>query len=84
MSLSDLTSSLQEGRIAGAALDVFEVEPLPAEHPLWGMENVILTPHVAAHSVHIAERHRQTLLENVRRFARDEPLINMADKRRWF
>lgn len=82
--LADLTAALQEGQIAGAALDVFEVEPLPSEHPLWGMENVILTPHVAAASPRIAERHTQVLLENVRRFAAGEEPLNLVDKRRWF
>src|SRR5205823_3875622 len=44
--LADLTRALQTGLIAGAGLDVFEVEPLPPEHPLWAMENAIITPHV--------------------------------------
>ena len=48
--LADLVSALQYQVIAGAALDVFEVEPLPADHPLWRMENVILTPHTAGYS----------------------------------
>jgi phosphoglycerate dehydrogenase-like enzyme len=82
--LADLTAALQEGQIAGAALDVFEVEPLPPEHPLWGMDNVILTPHVAAASPRIAERHTQVLLENVRRFAAGQEPFNLVDKRRWF
>lgn len=82
--LADLTSALQRGLIAGAGLDVFETEPLPAEHPLWQMENVIITPHVAGTSPRIAERHLATLLENVRRFVSNEPLLNVVDKRRWF
>ncbi len=82
--LSDLTAALDAGEIAGAALDVFEVEPLPAEHPLWRMENVIVTPHVASCSVHIAERHLAVLLENVDRFARGQALNNVADKAQWF
>lgn len=82
--LADLTTALQQGLIAGAGLDVFEIEPLPAEHPLWQMENVIITPHVAAASPHIAERHLATLLENVRRFVADEPLLNVVDKQKWF
>lgn len=82
--LADLTAALQSGEIAGAGLDVFETEPLPADHPLWRMPNVIITPHVAAASVHIAERHTATLLENVRRFARGEDPLTLVDKRRWF
>ena len=82
--LADLTSALQNGSIAGAGLDVFETEPLPAEHPLWRMNNVIITPHVAGTSPRIAERHLATLLENVRRFVVGEPLLNIVDKRKWF
>lgn len=82
--LTDLTAALQTGLIAGAGLDVFETEPLPADHPLWRMDNVILTPHVAGASPRIAERHLVTLLENARRFAAGEPLLNVVDKVRWF
>lgn len=82
--LDDLVEALESGAIAGAALDVFEVEPLPADHKLWRMENAILTPHIAGYSPRIAGRHLSVLLENVRRFARGEPLINVADKARWF
>src|SRR5262249_48035520 len=48
--LADLTAALQAGEIAGAGLDVFEIEPLPVGHPLWSMDNVIITPHTAAAS----------------------------------
>lgn len=82
--LADLTAALDEGLIAGAALDVFEIEPLPPDHSLWRRENVILTPHVAAMSVRVPQRHLETLLENVRRFAAGEPPLNLVDKRRWF
>ncbi len=82
--LDDLVASLEAGEIAGAALDVFEVEPLPAEHPLWKMENVIITPHVAACSVQIAPRHLNVLLENIRRFVSGEELINQVRKTEWF
>ena len=71
--LDDLVAALRAGRIAGAALDVFEVEPLPPDHPLWDFPNVIITPHTAGYSPVIADRHRATLVENVRRFARGEP-----------
>jgi phosphoglycerate dehydrogenase-like enzyme len=82
--LADLVAALRAGEIAGAALDVFETEPLPADHPLWRMENVILTPHVAGYSPRIAERHLALLLENVHRFAAGEPLKNVVNKAMWF
>ena len=82
--LGDLADAIMAGEIAGAGLDVFETEPLPVDHPLWAMPNVIITPHVAGASPRIAERHLAVLLENVRRFARGEPLTNVADKRRWY
>lgn len=84
VNLDDLVAALQAGTIGGAALDVYETEPLPAEHPLWGFENAILTPHVAGYSPRIAERHLQVLLENVRRFIHGEALMNVVDKRMWF
>ena len=82
--LADLTAALAAGEIAGAGLDVYEVEPLPKDHPLWRMENVILTPHVAGTSPRIAERHLGVLLENIRRFVSREPLANVVDKRAWY
>jgi phosphoglycerate dehydrogenase-like enzyme len=82
--LSDLTAALQAGELAGAALDVCETEPLPADHPLWAMEQVIITPHVAAASPRIAERHLATLVENVRRFVHGEPPATLVNKRAWY
>jgi phosphoglycerate dehydrogenase-like enzyme len=82
--LADLTAALQAGEIAGAGLDVFETEPLPPDHPLWKLENVILTPHVAGYSPPIPERHLNVLLENIGRFARGEPLRNVVNKALWF
>jgi phosphoglycerate dehydrogenase-like enzyme len=82
--LADLVAALQAGQIAGAALDVFETEPLPPDSPLWSMPNVIITPHIAAASTHIAERHLQTLLENIRRFVAGQPPLTLVDKRQWF
>jgi phosphoglycerate dehydrogenase-like enzyme len=82
--LADLTAALQAGEIAGAGLDVFEVEPLPAGHPLWRMENVIITPHCAAASPRVPERHLETLLDNLRLFVAGLPLRNVVDKTKWF
>jgi len=81
--LADLTAALQAGEIAGAGLDVFEIEPLPKDHPLWHMENVIITPHCAAASPRVPERHLETLLENLRRFVAGQPLLNVVNKRMW-
>jgi phosphoglycerate dehydrogenase-like enzyme len=82
--LADLTAALQAGEIAGAGLDVFEIEPLPHDHPLWDMPNVIITPHCAAASPRVPERHLQTLLENLKRFVAGAPLLNVVDKTQWF
>jgi phosphoglycerate dehydrogenase-like enzyme len=82
--LDDLVAALRAGRLAGAALDVYETEPLPAEHPLWDFPNVIMTPHTAGYSTAIAGRHLAALVENVRRFARRETLINVVNKTLWF
>jgi phosphoglycerate dehydrogenase-like enzyme len=82
--LADLTAALQAGEIAGAALDVFEIEPLPEGHLLWEMENVLLTPHVAAASPRIAERHLETLLQNIRNYLAGLDPVTLVDKRKWF
>jgi phosphoglycerate dehydrogenase-like enzyme len=83
--LADLAAALEAGEIGGAALDVFETEPLPADHPLWRMnDRVILTPHVAGYSPRIAERHLKVLVENLCRFLGNDPLENVVDKARWF
>jgi phosphoglycerate dehydrogenase-like enzyme len=82
--LADLTAALEEKLIAGAALDVCEIEPLPADHKLWQMPNLIITPHVAAFSERIPERHLEMTLENIGRFARGEPVLNVVDKAMWF
>ena len=82
--LQGLADALREKEIAGAALDVCDPEPLPPEHPLWQMPNVIITPHVAAASPRIAERHLETLLENIQCFVRGEPPKTLVDKRAWY
>jgi phosphoglycerate dehydrogenase-like enzyme len=83
--LADLTAALEAGEIAGAALDVFETEPLPQSSPLWKMgERVILTPHVAGYSPRIAGRHLAVLLDNIGRFVHGKPLVNVVDKAEWF
>lgn len=74
-----LVEALREGRIAGAALDVFDREPLPAESPLWSLENVIITPHNSAASPKTQERGALIFLDNLRRYAASDPLINVVD-----
>ncbi len=87
-SLDDLVAALANGTIAGAGLDVFEIEPLPDGHPLWSMENVILTPHIAvADAQDLAERRYRILVANARRFVAGEPLDsfeNVVDKAAWY
>ena len=82
--LDDLVAALGAQKIAGAALDVFEQEPLPAEHPLWGMPNVLLTPHMAGYGPHLNERRFQIIQDNCRAFATGETLRNVVDKANWF
>ena len=77
-----LVEALQSGHLSGAALDVFEVEPLPQESPLWELENVIVSPH-ATDMVPALINERQTDLfcDNLRRYLEGEPLVNVLDKR---
>jgi phosphoglycerate dehydrogenase-like enzyme len=82
--LDDLVAALNAGHIAGAALDVYEREPLPAEHPLWGMPNVLLTPHMAGYGPHLNERRYQIIEDNCKAFANGQPLRNVVDKASWF
>ena len=82
--LDALVEALETRRIAGAALDVYETEPLPVSHPLWRMDNVILTPHVAADNPHVPQRRIDTLRHNLRRYLNGEPPRNIVDKKRLF
>lgn len=82
--LDALDAALAAGQLRGAALDVFETEPLPADHPLWRRSEVLITPHVAGVGPHEAERRFAVLLENARRFVAGDPLINVVDKSKWF
>jgi phosphoglycerate dehydrogenase-like enzyme len=82
--LDDLVAALNERDIGGAGLDVFEVEPLPADHPLWTAPNVLLTPHTAGYGPYLDDRRLDILLDNARRFAAGQPLRNVVDKAQWF
>ncbi len=82
--IDDLTQALQAGEIRGAGLDVFDTEPLPAGHPLWDMENVIITPHVAGIGPYLEERRAEVFFDNCVRFNQGIPLRNVVDKANWF
>lgn len=71
-------------RIRGAALDVFETEPLPAAHPFWTLDNVLLSPHCADHTSDSHERTMRFFLDNLGRFERGEELVNVVDKARGY
>jgi phosphoglycerate dehydrogenase-like enzyme len=75
-----LVQALQDGWIAGAGLDVFETEPLPAESPLWGMPNTIITAHYAGRTPHYYERAISIFLENLKRYISGQSLVNVVDK----
>jgi phosphoglycerate dehydrogenase-like enzyme len=76
-----LAEALAARRLRGAGLDVFTAEPLPAESPLWQLDNVLITPHVSAVSPRYWERQLALLLDNLRRYQAGEPLRNVVDKR---
>jgi phosphoglycerate dehydrogenase-like enzyme len=81
---SALLEALREHKIAGAALDVFAVEPLPPEDPLWKLPNVILTPHIAGNTPHYDERAVQVFSENLHRYLAGLPLYNITDVERGY
>ena len=77
-----LVEALQKGVIGGAALDAVDPEPLPADSPLWDMEQVILTPHCAADSTLYMDRAMEQFCENLKHFEQGEPLFNEIDLKR--
>ena len=79
-----LIAALKAKTLAGAALDVFEEEPLPKESELWGLENVIATPHISGASRPYLRRCFEVLAENFRRFVEGEPLLNQVDLTRGY
>ncbi len=76
-----LVAALQSKRLQGAGLDVADPEPLPADHALWKLGNVIVTPHVSGQSPGTKLRTRALFVENMKRFAAGEPLLNVVDKK---
>lgn len=75
-----LVAALDTGKIGAAFLDVTDPEPLPEGHTLWNRENVLITPHVAARAELSAELRQALIVDNMRRFASGEPLLNVVDK----
>jgi phosphoglycerate dehydrogenase-like enzyme len=76
-----LLEVLQQRKIGGAALDVFEQEPLPPDSPLWNMDNLLITPHTAGMTAKLWERHYTLFSENVRRYLSGQPLLALVDKK---
>ncbi len=74
-----LVEALKKGWIAGAGLDVFEVEPLPADNPLWRMDNVIISPHVAGFTPHYDQRAMDVFATNLGRYLKRRPLLNLVN-----
>ena len=79
-----LVEALEKGWIAGAGLDVFEVEPLPADSPLWKMDNVILSPHVAGFTPSYDRRAIEVFTRNLRRYLDGRPLLNLVNRERGY
>ena len=79
-----LVDALQQKKIAGAALDVFQQEPLPTTSPLWELPNVLMSPHDSGVTPHYNERAATIFEENLRRYLADQPLYNLVDKKRGY
>jgi phosphoglycerate dehydrogenase-like enzyme len=79
-----LAAALREKRIGGAALDVFPKEPLAADSPLWDVPNLLITPHTAALTDKLWERHYALFSENLRRHLAGQPLLAVVDKRKGY
>jgi phosphoglycerate dehydrogenase-like enzyme len=79
-----LERALRNGQIRAAALDVFQTEPLPPESPLWQLENLLITPHSAALTDRLWERHFARISENLRRYEANQPLLGEVDKQKGY
>jgi phosphoglycerate dehydrogenase-like enzyme len=79
-----LIDALRNRRIAGAALDVFEQEPLPQDSPLWDLENLLITPHTGSQTEQLWPRHYQVFSENLCRYLAHEPLLFVVDKQKGY
>ncbi len=79
-----LVEALMERRLRGAGLDVFQREPLAADHPLWKLDNVLITPHVSSTTGRFWERETDLIVRNIRRYLAGEELENRVDKERGY
>lgn len=79
-----LADALRTKKIGGAALDVFPKEPLAADSPLWDLPNLLITPHTAALTDKLWERHYAQFSQNLRRYQAGEPLLSIVDKRKGY
>jgi phosphoglycerate dehydrogenase-like enzyme len=79
-----LIAALQNGTIAGAALDVFEQEPLPADSPLWTLPNVLVSPHISGSTNRYSRRFTDLFLDNLARYRAGQPLTNLVDPARGY
>jgi phosphoglycerate dehydrogenase-like enzyme len=79
-----IVKALTDGTIKGAAIDVFDQEPLPADHPLWDTPNTIITPHMAAADSAYLPNIAKIFADNLTRIANGQPLINEIDRYRGY
>ena len=80
----ELAEAIRQNVIAGAALDVTEVEPLPQDSPLWQMDNVVITPHHSSHTKKRMDRTVDLFCEHIQAYLRGEPLPNLVDKQKGY
>lgn len=81
---ADLIAALESGKLYGAGLDVTDPEPLPSSSPLWHMDNVIITPHIASNGGLSVDRYKVVVLENLRRYVGGERMLNPVDLSRGY
>ena len=81
---ASIVRALQQGKVAGAGLDVTPIEPLPADHPMWAMPNVVVTPHTAGASPQRSHRNVLRFIENLKHYRAGEPLEGLIDKQKGF
>jgi phosphoglycerate dehydrogenase-like enzyme len=79
-----LADALRNKKFAGAALDVFAEEPLRSDSPLWDLENLLITPHTAAVTDKLWDRHYALIHENLRRFLSGQPLLGLVNKQKGY